>query len=320
MIIIEKDTYTIDEAIEEINNEGIKAARSDIEHLGEKGLLKFHIKLGYRTAIAIQIIYADKEKKNVEDINFIGICNISGLAVVLPTDFTALLHKEKHEIHSIVGTSFCNTITISNWRTNILYDMQLITPQVAEIWKPVEFNETTIIDAFFLKPEYGFQPNNKSIDEHIPISNLTPHQLKSLKQFGSGILRQINFNWKFQRNDLCILKNDLKQTIKYLKQKPDPKNPKVNTTKPDGRKSESTDALREYIRFIFKTTKKGFTEFTRMLENEYSEKQPYQNEEYEYLTNVYIKNGKIHFRYKTSNDDMKADSRSKLSIKRFFTP
>ncbi len=319
MIVIEKDSYTIDEAMEEINNEGIEATRSDINHLGDEGLLKFHIKLGYRTAIAIQNTYEDKEKKKVKDISFIGICNISGLAIVLPTDFTALLHKEEHEIHSIAGTKFCKKIIISNWRTNIPYDIQLTVPQVAKIWKPIEYNGPPVIDAFLFKPKYGIQSNSNSIEECIPISNLTPQQLNNYKKFGSGILRQFNFNCVFDKSNLCILKDDLNRTIRHLKQKSKTSNNNKTIKKLDHRKNDATDALRDYIHFIFKSTKKGWTEFTNMLESDYSKESPYNNTEYKEVTNVYIEKNKLYYKYKTPKGSQESVYRSIFTLKKYFT-
>jgi hypothetical protein len=308
--VAQKEYYTIEESLIVLQENKLNINEKELEYYGEVGTLKFSLWVGSRPA------YAAKYKYTRKEMFFIGHCKIHGIFPLQKGDVCGIFSNEAHLIELLYGHPHSSHLEITNWSTTIPNDAKLAKLGYEQIWTPEPYSSVLkySITFFYLRPEMRLHMKEVTPGAFVPFNLIPENILNDAIKFDLGAPKQWPLSQIFKKIDLRITKNDLFEFIESFK----PKEPisQEEPNKKDKRTTTQSEMLTALAKYLFKNGEGlGYTAFTRMLE-EHSPTEPYEG--IEGCTNIYFKEGRMHFTYTLEDGTQQKDDIDITSMKYHF--
>lgn len=213
-MFLEKDYYTIEEALLRIKSIIVNFDENDQRYYGENEKLKFSLYVGSRPAYAAEYDFQTKQ------VFFIGHCNVHGIFSLQKTDLRGIFDNDKHLIQSLSGYPYADYLEISHWSTDIPEDARKAKLGYENVWMPREYTPELkhTIQFFYFRPKLMVQMKEGTPGAMLHVNAVPENILATTIKFDLGKLIQWPESQIFCKNDLRITHANLKSFIDFLKQ------------------------------------------------------------------------------------------------------
>lgn len=234
---LEKEFYTIEEALKMVQEMDGNFTEDDFYHYGETEKIKFSLYIGSRPA------YGAKYDSATKRYLLTFFCYISGIYQLSLEDLYPITANRSHIIEFLLTDQFVKKPVITSPLPYLPEDVQKAQPEdVLKLWQPEPFDKDSFPSFFVLKPEYMFRLHPKHIselNEHtsplgpIPYKIIHQELAKKISALGLGYKTADVNNLKYGKKDLRIAHSELQGFISLLtNNNGKPENISLNTSLP----------------------------------------------------------------------------------------